>query len=154
MTLKAIAILRSDDLKLHGTIEFEQTGDDAPTAIKGRLTGLADGLHGFHVHEWGDTTNGCVSAGQHFNPFGKKHGAPDADERHVGDLGNVKVIDGVATVDISDSQIKLCGKHSAVGRTLVVHAQEDDLGLAANAESVKTGNAGSRIACGVIGIIH
>lgn len=73
--------------------------------------------------------------------------------RHVGDLGNVVANDaGVAKVDISDKLISLMGEHSIIGRTLVVHADPDDLGLGGHELSSTTGNAGARVACGVIGI--
>ena len=82
------------------------------------------------MHQFGDTTNGCVSAGAHFNPHGKTHGAPDVEERHVGDLGNITAgDDGVAKVDLTDRLLKLNGPNSIVGRALVVHADPDDLGL-------------------------
>lgn len=64
---------------------------------------------------------GCTSAGAHFNPLGKEHGAPSHATRHVGDLGNVEAsADGIAKVNISDSTIQLCGPHNIIGRTLVV----------------------------------
>jgi len=54
--------------------------------VTGEVCGLAKGLHGFHVHEFGDNTNGCMSSGPHFNPYGKEHGAPADENRHLGEL--------------------------------------------------------------------
>lgn len=89
------------------------------------------------------------------NPFGKQHGAPEDSDRHVGDLGNFKTDgQGNAKGQITDSQVKLIGEHSVLGRTIVVHAGTDDLGKGGNEESKKTGNAGARPACGVIGIAN
>lgn len=107
---------------------------------------MAPGLHGFHVHEFGDNTNGCMSAGPHFNPNGQEHGGPTDSVRHAGDLGNVQAgANGVATVNISDKQISLVGDNSIIGRTLVVHADQDDLGKGGHELSKTTGNAGARL---------
>ena len=87
------------------------------------------------------------------NPHNKTHGAPSDSERHVGDLGNFKTdAQGNAQGTVSDKFIKLIGPESVLGRTVVVHAGTDDLGKGENEESKKTGNAGARPACGVIGI--
>lgn len=91
--------------------------------VTGEVSGLAPGLHGFHVHEFGDNTNGCTSAGPHFNPAGLTHGGPEHEVRHVGDLGNVEAdANGVAKVNIKDAQISLTGPNTILGRSLVVHA--------------------------------
>lgn len=109
-------------------------------------------MRGFHIHAFGDNTNGCTSAGPHFNPFGKEHGAPEDDNRHVGDLGNISTdANGVAKGTKQDTLVKLIGANSIIGRSVVVHGGQDDLGRGGNAESKKTGNAGPRPACGVIG---
>ena len=87
------------------------------------------------------------------NPHGKTHGAPSSAERHVGDLGNFETdAQGNARGCVQDPLIKLIGPESVLGRTVVVHAGTDDLGQGGNEESKKTGNAGARPACGVIGI--
>ncbi|XP_013783884.1 superoxide dismutase [Cu-Zn] 2-like [Limulus polyphemus] len=151
MALKAVCVLVGETVK--GTVYFSQENTDCPTSITGEISGLTPGLHGFHVHEFGDNTNGCTSAGPHFNPFGKEHGAPTDENRHVGDLGNVEAgNDGVAKVDITDKQISLTGPLSVLGRSMVVHADPDDLGKGGHELSKTTGNAGGRLACGVIGI--
>lgn len=126
--------------------------ENGPVLVSGEITGLAAGKHGFHVHEFGDNTNGCMSAGPHFNPDKKEHGAPNADIRHVGDLGNIDAdANGSAKINITDSLISLHGTNSIIGRTVVVHADIDDLGLGGHELSKTTGNAGGRIGCGVIG---
>ncbi|KAI8866759.1 Cu-Zn superoxide dismutase, partial [Ramicandelaber brevisporus] len=151
--VNAIAVIRSDDNSVGGVIRFTQASPDAPTVVNGHISGLAPGNHGFHIHQFGDLTNGCMSSGPHFNPHGKTHGAPTAAIRHAGDLGNVVADnEGVAKFEITDVQIPLIGVHSIVGRTVVVHADKDDLGLGGHELSLTTGNAGGRVGCGVIGI--
>ncbi|KAJ6070495.1 hypothetical protein N7467_011814 [Penicillium canescens] len=151
--VKAVAVLRGD-AKVAGTVTFEQADESAPTTISWNITGNdANAERAFHVHQFGDNTNGCTSAGPHFNPFGKPHGAPTDADRHVGDLGNFKTdAEGNASGAMQDKLVKLIGAESVLGRTLVVHAGTDDLGRGGNEESKKTGNAGLRPACGVIGI--
>ncbi|EHY56945.1 Superoxide dismutase [Cu-Zn] [Exophiala dermatitidis] len=151
--VKAVAVLRGDS-KVTGQVVFEQPSENAPTTITWDISGHdPNAERGFHIHQFGDNTNGCTSAGPHYNPFGKTHGAPTDEERHVGDLGNIKTdAQGNAKGSVSDSQIKLIGEHSILGRTIVTHAGTDDLGRGGTEESKKTGNAGARPACGVIGI--
>ncbi|XP_047339045.1 superoxide dismutase [Cu-Zn] 1 [Impatiens glandulifera] len=149
--VKAVVVLSSND-GVSGTVNFVQEGD-GPTTVTGNLSGLKPGLHGFHVHALGDTTNGCMSTGPHFNPAGKEHGAPEDDVRHAGDLGNITAAeDGTATFTIVDSQIPLTGPNAIIGRAVVVHGDPDDLGKGGHELSKATGNAGGRIACGIIGL--
>mmetsp|Transcript_5519 Transcript_5519/g.5477 ORF Transcript_5519/g.5477 Transcript_5519/m.5477 type:complete len:155 (+) Transcript_5519:529-993(+) len=151
--VKAVAVLRGDS-KVNGVVNFEQASESDPTTITWEIKGNdANASRGFHVHTFGDNTNGCTSAGPHFNPFSKEHGAPEDDNRHVGDLGNVTTdASGIAKGSKQDLLVKLIGQNSILGRTVVIHAGTDDLGNGGNAESKKTGNAGARPACGVIGI--
>lgn len=122
--------------------------------ITGEVTGLNPGFHGFHIHQFGDHSDpSCKAMGPHFNPANKNHGAPSDATRHAGDLGNIKAnAQGVATIDQVDGHIALNGPNSIIGRGVVVHANRDDLGKGGVAESLKTGNAGGRIACGSIAI--
>jgi len=136
----------SDTVK--GTILLMQA-PGTPTLIKGTITGLTPGEHGFHIHEFGDMSKGCESMGAHYNPDGVDHS--DIEQGHVGDLGNITADEsGVAKVNIASNRIDLMGDRSVIGRGIVVHADEDDLGKGGDEESLKTGNAGDRLACGVI----
>ncbi|KAK3213580.1 hypothetical protein GRF29_28g330683, partial [Pseudopithomyces chartarum] len=148
-----VAVLRGDS-NVKGTVTFEQENESSPTTISWNITGNdANAERGMHVHAFGDNTNGCTSAGPHFNPHGKDHGAPEDEVRHVGDLGNFKTDgQGNAEGSVTDKLIKLIGQDSVIGRTIVVHGGTDDLGKSDHPESKKTGNAGARPACGVIGI--
>ncbi|PKA58807.1 Superoxide dismutase [Cu-Zn], chloroplastic [Apostasia shenzhenica] len=146
-TKKAVAVLKGNS-QVEGVVTLTQE-DDGPTTVNVRVTGLIPGLHGFHLHEYGDTTNGCISTGAHFNPNGLTHGAPEDEVRHAGDLGNIDANDdGVAEATIVDNQIPLSGPNSVVGRAFVVHELVDDLGKGGHELSLTTGNAGGRLACG------
>ena len=146
-TLTAVCQLEQSDT-VKGTILLKQDPGE-PTLIVGRISGLEPGKHGFHIHEYGDLSQGCESAGAHYNPDGVDHG--DLEEGHVGDLGNVTAnSNGVAEIELAAERVDLGGDRSVVGRSIVVHSDEDDLGKGGDAESLKTGNAGDRLACGVI----
>ncbi len=104
--------------------------------------------HGFHVHEFGDLgSDDATSAGGHFNPDGHDHALPETEVRHGGDLGNLSADeDGHATLTLTVDNIELgAGTKGILGRAVIIHAKEDDGGQ-------PTGNAGDRIAAGVIGI--
>lgn len=150
-TKKAVAVLKGTS-QVEGVVTLTQE-DNGPTSVNVRVTGLTPGLHGFHLHEYGDTTNGCISTGAHFNPNGMTHGAPEDKVRHAGDLGNIVAnADGVAEATIVDNQIPLSGPNAVVGRAFVVHELPDDLGKGGHELSLSTGNAGGRLACGVVGL--
>ena len=98
-------------------------------------------------------TKGCITAGPHYNPYHQTHGGPRDFIRHVGDLGNLLADkEGIAETCIMDRMVTLFGVNSVLGRSIVVHKKEDDLGRGGDEESLKTGNAGARLACGVIAL--
>ncbi|CAG7718356.1 unnamed protein product [Allacma fusca] len=141
-----------------GVLEFRQSEGSNVVSITGEISGFPPNTyHGFHIHESGDfrnEQNACLSAGPHYNPYMHTHGGPEDSVRHIGDLGNIYADEhGVAKIAIQDSLISLSGPLSVVGRTVVVHEKVDDLGKD-GADSKNTGNAGARVACGIIGIIY
>lgn len=145
---KAICIIQgtAGNEGVAGTVTFTDKGDGIQ--VEAHITGLAPGSHGFHIHQFGDlsTTDG-KSAGGHYNPEGHQHSSPSSTKRHVGDLGNlVADADGVAAYSRFDEELSLSGTLSILGRAIIIHAGEDDL------RSQPTGNAGSRVGYGVIGI--
>ncbi len=146
--MKAVAVFTGD---IHGTVHFTERKDSVE--IKIHLKGFEPNtLHGFHVHEAGDLTDKCMSMCAHFNPYHTRHGGPLSRERHVGDLGNVHANSkGEVHATFDDDCIRLRGtKCNIIGRGLILHEKEDDLGVG-DEESTRTGNAGKRIACAVIG---
>ena len=137
--------------EVRGQITFEQESEDKDVTISYRVTGLTPGAHGFHIHEKADFSDGCKSAGPHYNPFGKNHGAPEDEDRHVGDMGNIVAgEDGVAEGTFTDRLINLSGEYSVIGCSVMVHEDPDDLGKGGHELSLTTGNAGGRIACSEI----
>ncbi|KAG7443724.1 copper/zinc binding superoxide dismutase, partial [Guyanagaster necrorhizus] len=152
--MKAVVVL-SGPSPVNGTVIFQQSSYDGPVHVTGRIVGLdPSALRGFHVHTSGNLTDGCTSAGEHYNPFNTTHGGPTdpITKRHVGDLGNIQSdASGVAVLDITDEIISLNGPLSIIGRSMVVHTGTDDLGKGGTNLSLTTGNSGARAACGVIG---
>ena len=129
-----------------GTVTFTKVGDYVQ--VMADISGLTPGKHGFHIHEFGDcSAPDATSAGSHFNPGKHNHGAPDASDRHEGDLGNIEAdASGKAHLEWSDKMMKLSGADSILGRSVIVHEKADDL------KTQPTGDAGGRLACGVIGV--
>ncbi|CAE6498542.1 unnamed protein product [Rhizoctonia solani] len=149
----AVAYMKGPKSNVTGVIHFSQPSPTGPVYITGELRNLdPNAERGFHIHEFGNETDGCMSSGAHYNPLGATHGGPKDIRRHVGDLGNIHSdAHGVAKLDFSDNIIHLLGPWSIIGRTVLVHTGTDDLGRGDNEESKKTGNAGGRAACGIIG---
>ena len=148
----AIAVFNNDKVK--GTVTFTENFKNNNIKIDVNVKGLkSNSLHGFHIHEAGDLTDKCTSMCAHFNPYNNTHGCPGMSKRHVDDLGNIKTNNkGEAKYTFYDNVIKLRGsKCNIIGRGLIIHEDEDDCGKGDNADSLKTGNAGKRIACAVIG---
>ena len=146
-TTKAIAVLHpTQDNNVSGTVTFTASGDSV--RVIADITGLTPGKHGFHIHEFGDCSDPkAANAGGHFNPTNHQHGAPDATDRHAGDLGNIEAdTSGKAHLDVTDKLMKLSGADSIVGHAVIVHEKADDL------KTQPTGDAGGRVACGVIGV--
>jgi superoxide dismutase, Cu-Zn family len=144
---KAICVLyATQGNTASGTITFTQAENGVKVVAD--LEGLTKGKHGFHIHEYGDCSSpDGLSAGGHFNPEGKSHGAPMDMNRHMGDMGNVEADEsGKAHLEYTDASLKLNGPESIIGRSVILHKSEDDL------KTQPTGNAGARIACGVIGV--
>ncbi len=146
---KAVAVVHATaGNDASGTVTFTST--DNGVRVQGELQGLSQGMHGFHIHQYGDcTADDGTSAGGHYNPTGNEHGAPADDNRHMGDMGNIEVNeDGSATIDYVDSKITLNGPNSIVGHGVIVHGGQDDL------KSQPSGAAGPRVGCGVIGVAN
>lgn len=128
-----------------GTVVFTEVADGVEVAAT--IENLTPGEHAFHVHEKGDcSAPDAASAGGHFNPGEHKHGAPEAAERHAGDFGNLTAdAEGKASKTFVMKGIKLDDQPtSIVGKGFIVHEKADDF------TTQPTGNAGGRVACGVI----
>ena len=161
--MSAICVFTNNSHKnIKGNVVFKPT--KRGLQINVNMEGLSPGNHGFHIHEYGDLSEGCTTLCKHYNPTNSVHGSRNSKERHLGDLGNIIANnDGRVNMTIYDKFLTITGKYGILGRSVVGHQDEDDLGkggLDKNnniideevyKESLKTGNAGKRIACGVIG---
>lgn len=152
---RAVCILNSEaGQTAKGVVQFVQSSYLSKTHVEGKFEGLTPNhKHGFHIHQYGNLTQGCVTAGPHYNPFKTSHGSLTSAVRHVGDMGNLESdAEGKATIEFADTQMTLSGVNSIIGRACVLHRDEDDLGLGSNEASKENGNSGPRIACGIIGL--
>ena len=145
-SLQAVAEMNpTQGNNVRGIVTFREMG--GMIHVTADLTGLPPGKHGFHIHEKGDcSAPDASSAGGHFNPANAPHGNPHAGPHHAGDFGNLEADkSGKAHFETMFDDITLTdGPNSIIGRAVIVHANEDDL------KTQPTGNAGARLACGVI----
>lgn len=147
---QAIAVLSPGaGQQCRGVVRFTESGDSVK--VVAHLEGLSAGQkHAFHIHQYGDcSAPDGMSAGGHYNPEGHPHGLPESANRHAGDFGNVTADDqGKAHFELTVNNISIAGhKNPIIGHAVIVHAKPDD-------GSQPVGNAGGRIACGVIGIAN
>jgi Cu-Zn family superoxide dismutase len=128
-----------------GMVHFQQMADGS-VEVKVDLKNVPPGVHGFHIHDKGDCGDNGNAAGGHFNPTSMPHGAPDAVSHHAGDFGNVTAdaTGTVSTTFTTHSITVAAGANSVVGHAVILHGNPDDL------TSQPSGNAGPRIACGIV----
>ena len=104
--------------------QFQKT-QKKKVLVKAEITGLAPNKeYGFHIHQYGDCRENAKNAGSHWNPKGKRHGAPDSKDRHYGDLGNLK--SDAKGKAVYEKEVKMC-IYKAGGRSVILHADKDDL---------------------------
>ena len=144
----AKATLKNAEGKEVGSAALTQT--PAGVLIRLSIKGLPAGERAFHIHGVGKCEPPFTSAGGHFNPGGKKHGMMAAEGHHAGDLPNLHVpAGGELIVEVLNPAVTLeKGKANSLfgpqGTALVIHAGKDDY------KTDPTGDAGGRIACGVV----
>lgn len=155
MCINAIALFNGN---VQGVVKFHQCSGEIGSHIYFHLSGLIPNKEmACHIHEYGDESQGCQSLGGHWNPHNNEHGSMfiDIHNSHAGDLTNNIQSDSSGQVHFSykDPRVQLRGdiQQSIIGRSVVIHDGIDDLGQGGNTESKKTGNAGERIACAIIG---
>ena len=145
--MAALATLEGPDGANLGEVRFTRDADGV--RVEAHLQGIeGSGPHGFHVHENGTCdAPSFESAGGHFNPTGAPHACPPTEPRHAGDLGNVEIDgDGGGHLEMTTNLLSLQGQNSVIGKAVIVHGAVDDC------TSQPSGDAGPRIACGVVAL--
>ncbi|XP_071397214.1 extracellular superoxide dismutase [Cu-Zn] [Centroberyx affinis] len=133
--------------QIYGQVLFKQVYPAGRMQIIVNLRGFPtrESERAIHIHQFGDLSKGCSAAGPHFNPLGQNHA------NHPGDLGNFGSSRGRVRVSVT-AKATLFGTESVLGRSVVLHERKDDMGKGGDEESLRSGNAGQRIACCVIGV--
>jgi Cu-Zn family superoxide dismutase len=128
-----------------GTVHMTELKDGS-VEVAIDIKNVPPGVHGFHIHEVGDCSDNGNAAKGHFNPMSMPHGAPDVPQHHSGDFGNVTAnANSEVNTKFTTRSITLSpGPTSALGHAVILHANPDDL------TTQPTGNAGARIACGIV----
>lgn len=153
--INAVCVLRNMDGAVRGGVTLQEIEKNGPVKIYVYIEGLTPGNHGFHIHATGDTTEGSKTLCAHFNPLNKEHGGRNDTEAHLGDLGNVYANNnGIVDETFIAEFIRLRGTFSVLGRSFIVHQDEDDLGLGDYQDSKTTGHSGKRVLWGVIGFAN
>jgi len=135
--------------KINGVVTFTQL-HRLGVQIDIDLDRLSPGFHGLHIHRTGDLRKGCESCCEHYDIYGNDHGDIDDENSHTGDLGNIEADEnGEVHMQLFTKKFKV---KDIIGRSLIVHEDEDDLGRGRNKSSKINGNSGSRLACAIIGI--
>ncbi|XP_018421069.1 PREDICTED: extracellular superoxide dismutase [Cu-Zn]-like [Nanorana parkeri] len=141
--------LNADEIKITGYVLFKQVYPygrlEAVFSIEGFPQDVNQSSRAIHIHDFGDLSNGCDSAGGHYNPYFVDH------PNHPGDFGNYCVRNGKIQQHLMNLEANIYGRVSVIGRSIVVHKMADDLGKGNNRASLENGNAGTRLACCVIG---
>jgi len=150
----AIATFHHGSGPVQGTVTFTRCESCKGTRVLFDLRGFTPrATHAVHIHEFGDTSRGCATLGDHWNPTRKRHGSIefDGDDRHAGDLINNLTADARGHFRHAYCDPLVTPVSALFGRSVVIHAGVDDLGRGKNLASLTTGNAGVRLDCAVIG---
>ena len=145
----ALAELKPTDpaSRLKGQVKFTEEKDGV--MVLAEVWNAPPGEHGIHIHDKGSCDDKGNAAGGHYNPSGNPHGYAPKDfpfHAHPGDMGNITVdVDGHGTAKLHMPELGLAARsrYDILGRAVILHEKQDDF-------SQPTGNAGGRIACGVI----
>lgn len=150
MLRKAICVFRCEHFHNHGSARITEIYPGGPLSIDVYIYNMPPGKHGFHLHASGNELHAPHSLCAHFNPTGASHGDLNDPNGHYGDFGNLTVHpNGTCKTLITSNFLRM---NDVLGRSLIIHDSEDDLGLGPYPDSTTTGHSGSRYAWGIVGV--